>query len=321
MSGRPSENRGHSHLNRTVSIDGARYINNAFDYPHETRITAKELRCILDVQTGCSSVRAGRMIAVQKEAIHLWLCNYESDRDQRATELYLALLDDQERAQQTRFRFERDRARFLVTRALLRTVLSRYLPVAPRDLVFSQNGYGRLEIANKENAIAGLDFNISHIHSLIVLAVSARRRLGVDVENVRACRAPIEIADRYFSRDEVDALLRAPDAGQQQELFFEYWTFKEAYIKARGMGVSIPLDKFAFDYPSQGKVRLSIDRELRDCEASWQFWQFKPSAEYLVAICAERVPSTEIVVRTVVALQNGEIIYPVFTRISTSLDP
>ena len=125
----------------------------------------------------------------------------------------------------------------------------------------------------------------------------------------------------FRSRDEVDALLRTPDGSQQQKLFFEYWTFKEAYIKARGMGLSIPLDKFAFDFPSQGEVRLSIDRGSRDCEASWQFWQFEPTAEYLVAICSERVPSTEIVVRSVVPLQNGEIIYPAFTRISTSLDP
>ena len=255
------------------------------------------------------------MIELQKETIDLWLCSCRSDESRRMDERYRALLDKHEQASEMRFHFERDRRRFLVTRALVRIVLSRYLPIQPDKWGFSTNAYGRPRIANEESRDAGLDFNLSHTDGLIVLGVSADRRLGVDVENVAELRAPIELADRFFSSHEAEALSRV-SSDEQHRRFFEYWTFKESYIKARGMGLSIPLDKFAFDFPGRAEVRLATAPELKDSESNWQFWQFEPASGYLIAICAECVPQTRIVVRKIVPLHAEEIVSPVFSRMS-----
>jgi 4'-phosphopantetheinyl transferase len=132
--------------------------------------------------------------------------------------------------------------------------------------------------------------------------------LGVDVENVLAREVSIDIADRFFAPTEVAALAVVP-SDLQQARFFEYWTFKESYIKARGMGLSIPLDKFSFHYPHDQAVELAIHPELADDPARWRFWQFRPTPDYLVAVCAERYDahSSAIVVRKVIPMA-GEIV-------------
>ncbi|MCU1350276.1 MAG: 4-phosphopantetheinyl transferase [Acidobacteria bacterium] len=227
------------------------------------------------------------IIPLTQNGIHLWLASYDEIADEQLHAAYRELLDPAEREQEPRFYFARDRRRYLVTRALVRTVLSRYAAVEPKNWVFSTNAYGRPEIANPEGSEAGLSFNISHTHSLIVLGVTKQRALGVDVENVRTREAAIGVANHYFAAPEVAALNAAPQE-QQQYRFFEYWTFKESYIKARGMGLSLPLDKFSFHYRDEGAVEIAIDPELEDEPARWHFWQFQPSPDYLVAICAER---------------------------------
>jgi 4'-phosphopantetheinyl transferase len=233
--------------------------------------------------------------------IHLWIADYGAIEDARLHAAYRELLSAEERQQEPRFYFDRDRRRYLVTRALTRTVLSRYVPVAPRDFTFVNNAYGRPAIENAEGR--GLSFNISHTHSLIVLAVAQRRAIGVDVENFRAREVSIDIARHYFAPPEVAALATVPES-EQQYRFFEYWTFKESYIKARGMGLSLPLDKFSFHYPDDDAVALEIDRTLSDDPERWLLWQFRPAPEYLVALCAERLdgPPPRVVVRQTVPM-------------------
>jgi 4'-phosphopantetheinyl transferase len=191
------------------------------------------------------------------------------------------------------------------------------VPVEPREWTFSANAYGRPEISNAEAADAALSFNLSHTHSLIVLAVTRERAVGVDVENVRAREGSIEIAHHYFAPPEVAVLTAAP-VHEQQYRFFEYWTFKEAYIKARGMGLSLPLDKFNFHYPGADAVAIEIDRELSDDPARWQFWQFRPRPEYLVALCAERtaVEAASVTVRQTVPMLSDRPFTPQFLRVS-----
>lgn len=249
--------------------------------------------------------------------IHLWLVDYEQIGDGVLHAAYRNLLNDEEKKQEPRFYFAKDRRRFLVTRALVRTVLSRYVPVAPKDWVFQTNAYGRPEIVNAEGREAGITFNISHTHSMIVLAVAKGRELGVDVENVAARTVSIDIADRYFAPSEVEVLTAAP-AEEQQYRFFEYWTFKEAYIKARGMGLSLPLDKFSFHYDDDRKVDIAIDASLADDAARWQFWQFRPTPEYLVALCAERTdaPPPQLIVRNAVPMLSETPFTPELLRVS-----
>jgi 4'-phosphopantetheinyl transferase len=249
--------------------------------------------------------------------IHLWLVFCEDINDEQLLAAYRALMSEAEKEQESRIHFAKDRRRYVVTRALVRTVLSRYAPVTPEEWVFSTNKYGRPEIVNDAVSDAHLCFNISHTRSLIVLGVTRVRALGVDVENVRARQVSIDVANRFFAPAEVAALSRVPP-DQLQDRFFEYWTFKESYIKARGMGLSIPLNKFGFHYPDDRAVRIVIDSELADDPARWQFWQFKPTPEYMVAVCAERldVQSPKLVVTKVVPAVTEEPLAVTFLRTS-----
>lgn len=246
----------------------------------------------------------GCLLPLGGSEIHLWLADYERIGDERLHAAYRALLTEEERRQEPRFHFARDRRRYLVTRALVRTVLSRYAAVDPAAWMFSPNEYGRPAATNAE--AHDLRFNLSHTHSMIVLGVTRGRELGVDVENVRAREVSIDIARHYFAPDEVAALNVVPPH-RQQDRFFEYWTFKESYIKARGMGLSLPLDKFSFHYPHDAAVDIAIHPELADDASRWQFWQFRPSPEYLVAVCAERTgDAPRVTVREAVPLAHEE---------------
>ena len=248
-------------------------------------------------------MKASETLPLTSDEIHVWLAFYDQIDDEGLHAAYRELLNDEERAQEPRFYFARDRRRYLVTRALVRTVLSRYAAIEPAEWTFSTNAYGRPAVANAQGS--DLSFNLSHTHSLIVLSVSRGRELGVDVENVRAREVSIGIADRYFAPQEVAVLKDVPPQ-HQQDRFFEYWTFKESYIKARGMGLSLPLDKFSFHYPGERDVEIAIDPELADDAARWQFWQFRPTPDYLVALCAEHAghPAPALTVRQTVPLQG-----------------
>lgn len=260
--------------------------------------------------------RMPELISLPTSAIHLWLAYYNEISDERLHDAYRKVLNDEERRQQARFRFVRDQCRYLVTRAMVRTVLSRYAMVRPEDWIFSANAYGRPEINNVEARRLGLSFNISHTHSLIVLGIAHHCALGVDVENVTTREASIDIAEQFFAQSEVSALAALPRETQQFR-FFEYWTFKESYIKARGLGLSLPLDKFGFDFPGERAVEIDIHPELADMPTRWRFWQFQPTPKYLVAVCADRLDGhcTDLVVRQVVPMKSEQtlVMHPLRT--------
>ncbi|WP_129777863.1 4'-phosphopantetheinyl transferase family protein [Peristeroidobacter soli] len=241
--------------------------------------------------------------------IDVWLAYYNDIADSRLHEAYRSLLTEEERGKEFRFYFADDQRRYLVTRAMVRTVLSRYVHVRPTDWRFSNNHYGRPEISNLSRDECGLCFNISHTKGLIALGVTHRRELGVDVENLRTREVSLDIADRFFAKPEVDELATVPPE-RQQDRFFEYWTFKESYIKARGMGLSIPLGQFSFHYPHERAVNIAIEPALGDDAKRWSFWQYRPTQEYLMAVCAERrgggVPSLRL--RRVVPLVGEEVV-------------
>jgi 4'-phosphopantetheinyl transferase len=261
-----------------------------------------------------------RILPLTAGEIHLWLTSYDAISDERLHAAYRDLLDPAERAQEPRFYFARDRRRYLVTRAMVRTVLSRYVAIDPREWIFSTNAYGRPEIVNAEAGPIRLTFNLSHTHSMIVLAVTSRRALGVDVENVLGRQVSLDIADHYFAPPEVAVLSAAPEQ-EQQYRFFEYWTFKESYIKARGMGLSLPLDKFSFHYPDDRAVEIAIDPELADDPSRWEFWQMRASSQYLVALCAERLGggSPRVIARQMVPMVSEKPVGLELLKVSRSI--
>lgn len=256
-------------------------------------------------------------LAASEHHIDVWLACYPEISDSHLHAEYRRLLTEEERGKEFRFYFPDDQRRYLVTRAMVRTVLSRYLDVDPTDWRFANNEYGRPAISNLSHAECGLCFNISHTRGMIALGVTQRRELGVDVENIRTRDVPLAIADRFFAAAEVEELATVPPE-RQQDRFFEYWTFKESYIKARGMGLSIPLGKFSFHYPHERAVHIAIDPQLRDDAQRWSFWQYRPTAEHLLAICAERRAGNppSLTLRRTVPLVTEEILQPELLKTS-----
>jgi len=248
-------------------------------------------------------------LTASEHNIDVWLAYYHEISNPELHAAYRALLTEEERGKEFRFYFPDDQRRYLVTRAMVRTVLSRYLAVDPRAWRFANNSYGRPAISNLSSDECGLCFNISHTKGLIAIGVTHRRELGVDVENLRTREVSLDIADRFFAEPEVAELATVPKE-RQQDRFFEYWTFKESYIKARGMGLSLPLDKFGFRFPDEQRVEIAISEDLADDPQRWMFWQFRPSPEYLLAICAERMSgqAPTLVFRSTVPHLHDEIV-------------
>jgi 4'-phosphopantetheinyl transferase len=222
--------------------------------------------------------------------LHLWFVFAELVREPSLLETYRRLLTPEERAQEVRFRHPRDQHRYLLTRALVRTTLSRYVDLPPENWRFVADEFGRPHIANDAAQARDLSFNIAHTRDTIVLGITRGRALGVDVEGC-AGTAPLEVARRYFSAREADALYALPGDAQHRR-FFEYWTLKEAYIKARGKGLSIPLDEFGFDIDESAMLGFWAQPTLDPTPQMWRFWQFTVGEAQLVAMCAQDTSSS-----------------------------
>jgi 4'-phosphopantetheinyl transferase len=224
--------------------------------------------------------------ASDNDTVDLWLTDYQQVSTPALAGPLRALLDAAERAQEGQFLFADDRLRYLVTRALVRTVLSRYAQVAPSDWEFVQNSHGRPHISPRHGAL-DLSFNLSHSKGLVALAVSRQRAIGVDVENVMARPASPALAERFFAAEEACELMAVPPALRAQR-FFEYWTLKEAYVKARGIGMSLPLDRFSFHFPGSDALRVAFHPGFDDEAERWCFWLCQPTPAHQLALCAQR---------------------------------
>ena len=198
----------------------------------------------------------GDTLAIDSRQIQLWLVAHDQVRDPALLREYEALLAGEERQRRASFRFERDRHRYLVTRALARVVLSKYAAIAPQEWRFEANPYGRPTVANKNARAGRIAFNLSHTSGLSVLGVTRDGAIGVDVESAGVQHAAVEIVDRFFAPEEVAALRELPSA-EQRARFVEYWTLKESYIKARGMG-------------SRSRSTASVSISLAPASRAWQ---------------------------------------------------
>lgn len=247
-------------------------------------------------------------LAADSRRIDLW-CTYISEiGDDALLTRYEALLSADERQRGARLRFEQDQRRHLITRALVRTVLSRYAPVRPQDWQFSAGERGRPAIA-APRPLPPLEFNISHAADLVMLGVTSGRTLGIDTESVTARAADIDGLDRYFAPEESAALLLLPPH-ERRRRFFELWTLKESYIKARGMGLAIPLDAFRFELTGARGLSLHMRPGLGDCPQRWRLWQLVLRNDYLAAVCAARGEETppRLLAREIVPLARERIV-------------
>jgi 4'-phosphopantetheinyl transferase len=227
---------------------------------------------------------------------HVWLLNPEGIREPALLERYLALLGPRERERHQRLRRERSRREFLVAHALARATLSRYAPVPPDAWAFSLGEHGRPEIsgpAHKER----LRFNLSHASGMVACAVIRELDIGVDVESSARRLRHRDLAQRFFGEAEVAALEALPPE-QRRQRFLEIWTLKEAYLKARGCGISIPLRSFQFQLSNCEPPRIRFDTAaVGDDAASWQFALHRPTRTHTLAVAICRGDRGDIAIR------------------------
>lgn len=248
----------------------------------------------------------GSKLNLKTNEIHLWFAFPDEIRDPNLLSEYKKLLTPEEGKKQQRFYFEKHRHQYLVTRALVRTTLSRYTGIPVSDLRFDRNKYGRPELVVVPKDFP-IRFNLSHTDGLIACAVVLNQDIGVDVEDMTRREISLETADRFFSKTEVRDLHQVLES-KKRDRFFEYWTLKESYIKARGMGLSLPLEQFSFHLSENESLRISFDPRLSDDPDRWRFWLLKPTGRHkaAVAICGENRGAYELTIRKAVPLSAAE---------------
>jgi 4'-phosphopantetheinyl transferase len=235
---------------------------------------------------------------------HLWWAVPERFTDPGELARYRAALTDEERRKTDRFRFARDRQLCLLARVLARTTLSRYDSVDVSDWGFVTNDCGRPAI---ESPASSLRFNLSHTAGMVVCLVARDLDVGVDVEPRSRSGEWLDLASRFFSPEEA-AALRQVEEEDRPRRFLEYWTLKEAYIKARGMGLAIPLAHFSFDLPPRrpDDVRIRFAPALDDAPGRWQFGVGALGEHHLVATAVEVTPGTPL------SITSREAVGPLF---------
>lgn len=214
--------------------------------------------------------------------IHFWVSYPDKIQSKKLLLTYSDLMNNEERKRHARFCFERHRHDYLITRALLRTTLSHYAKTLPEDWEFSRNIYGKPKISSMPEA-EKLSFSISHTDGMIVCAVTKEKNLGIDVEDSSRAADVIGIAERFFSQQEVQTLSDVPN-NEKEDIFYDYWTLKESYIKACGMGLSIPLDDFSFKFTSQNKCHISFFSKKKENTNNWKFMILHLKCRYKIAL-------------------------------------
>jgi 4'-phosphopantetheinyl transferase len=193
-------------------------------------------------------------------------------------------LSYEERAKADAFHFEADRHRAIVGRGLLRHLLGTCLNRPPDTLQVVAGLNGKPELVPFLGA-APIEFNISHSGDWILVALAQQRAVGIDVEQMRSGMAALDIAQRVFSKAERTGLATLPPTARE-ESFFACWTRKEAYIKARGDGLLLPLDSFDVSFRATDAARILATRP-DPCEASrWTMHDLPLGAGYHAAVAA-----------------------------------
>lgn len=218
-----------------------------------------------------------RPLVLSPGDVHVWRVALDQPGKQRDS--LRDVLSNDEHARAERFLIERVQKRFIVSRGVLRQVLGEYLSCDPASLRFI---YG----ANGKPALEGapLHFNLSHSDDLMLLAVSARYDVGIDVEHIHPIANMDGIAARFFSTPEEAQFCALPDA-EKVSAFFNIWTRKEAFVKARGESFGHMLARFQVSHDADSRL-LAVDDEP-NAPSRWSLQALYPAPGYAAALAVE----------------------------------
>jgi 4'-phosphopantetheinyl transferase len=214
-------------------------------------------------------------LALDPGEVHVWLIDLDQPNiDYRYWEV---LLSEPEKARMGRFRFSEDRLRFIARRGILRQLLSRYSGIEPEKITYSTNPFGKLFLQPQS-----VEFNLTKSYSHIAYAF-CRNSVGIDLEKVRPLENMARLINYSFSIAERNAINQLPSV-IQNEAFFHVWTQKEAFIKAQGMGLSIPFQDFSVSVDPSKPAGL-LDSKDQDI-TSWKIISFAPEPGWRLSLCA-----------------------------------
>jgi len=231
-----------------------------------------------------ASLRSSEPPPLGDGEVHLWRLPLDPPQ------WLLASLHDHlapnERSAAERYVFQRDRNHFIAARGYLRAILASYAGCDPKDVRFDYGPHGKPRLT-RSSAAAGLTFNLSHTRGLALCAVARGRELGVDIEQIRPAVDILGIARSTFSSGEQTSLAKLPTA-QRLTAFYDCWTRKEAYIKARGDGLSYPLDAFDVSLAPNEPAALLRSAEGSTEQRRWAFFAIDAGLGYAAALVVER---------------------------------
>jgi 4'-phosphopantetheinyl transferase len=214
-----------------------------------------------------------------KDEIHVWLAGLENA--DICLESCADCLSPAERDRAARFKFARDRKRYLIAHGALRSILAMYLGVDPAAIDFDSGPAGKPKLA-RSFASDELEFNLSHSGDIALIAVTRGEEIGIDVERIREDYEFKPIAQRFFTANEVATLQDLP-VDLQREAFYKCWTSKEALLKAKGTGLSGPLDEVQIVLTTEAGVRVTF------AAGEWSLTELSPIDGYAAALAAQKL--------------------------------
>jgi 4'-phosphopantetheinyl transferase len=222
---------------------------------------------------------------ISKQDIHLWLVRECEVNDPVLLKSYLTLLSDREIARYERLRLEQDKKEFLLTQVLARTVLAGYLDIDnPGDIRFERNPHGKPFLPGDNKP----QFNLTNSNGVVVLAVTAGIEIGIDIEYLHRKVACLNLARRYFTPEEADTFEGLSDVAIRDR-FFDFWTLKEAWLKAYGTGLKTPLNTFGFTLGADN-ITIAFTDRLDEKPDDWSFMQFEIKEGYRLSVSVKDSP-------------------------------
>lgn len=232
------------------------------------------------------------MLKMDHNDIDLWLVDERDIVDTTLLEHYHQLLNEDEIKRLQRLVFNKHQHQFLVARALVRSVLAGYLGLDdPASIAFRSNANGKPEL----DLDTKLHFNLSHTNGLIAMVVMQQAPVGIDVEYLSRKADIANLAQRYFSVQESEAMLAMPVA-KWNERFFDLWTLKEAFLKACGTGLTTPLHEFSFTL-DEGTIGVSFSPTLTEDPLAWHFWQLHIDRGYRLSLAVNDIQGRDFQLR------------------------
>lgn len=232
-------------------------------------------------------------MSIDPGCVDIWL--FPFDRvDEALRHRCLSLLDAGEREQLASFTLARPKDQYLISRALVRLALSHHADRSPESLSFTRDDHGRPWLAAPDDAL-GLYFSLSHTDGLVAVAVSRTPQLGLDVEDLHRTTNFMGIAQTYFAASEWSGLNQL-EGHAQRARFFDLWTVKEAYIKACGKGLRMPLDQFAVAVTPTSATLIDA-HDTAGASDEWQFFRAQPTPRHQLAVAARFTPHAPLICR------------------------